>query len=254
MRRQQSVVENQLDDERANPDAVAEELSRVIEQVNEVGRSNLVRYVARRRAVLSFLRKLLAKRALEAHVHRIVFPMSATSDDVGYDDHNLWLLDDTLAFYEFIASDVRLAENRKAPVDSLRRPDLLAFKTGDAPYTHVALVEFKRPERDDDNPVQQLVDYAMLLRDGGAKAANGTTLPGIPVNVRIDGYAVVSLTPNMQQLLRRGPANMQPVEGEWRWVGGVPGLNLTIELLDFNILVTRAEQRNRAFFAKLGLT
>jgi hypothetical protein len=221
--------------------------------VNEVGRANLVRYVARRHAVLSFMRRLLAKRALEAHVHRLVFPLRGTTDNVNYEDHNLWLLDDTLAFYDFVASDLPLKDNRSAAVDSIRRPDILAFKTGDAPYQHVALVEFKRPERVDDNPVQQLVEYAVLLRDGGAKASDGTSLPGIPRNVRIDAYAVVTLTQDLEAKIRTGPGNMQKVEGDWRWHGGVPAENLTIELLDFNVFVSRAEQRNRAFFSKLGL-
>jgi len=253
VRRQQADVERQLEDEKANPDVVAADLDRVIQQVNEVGRSNLVRYVARRHAVLSFMRRLLAKRALEAHVHRIVFPQRGTTDDVSYEDHNLWLLDDTLAFYDFVASDVPLKDNRSAGVDSDRRPDILAFKTGDPPYQHVALVEFKRPERSDDNPVQQLVDYAVLLRDGGAKSVDNTSLPGIPRSVRIDAYAVATLTPELEARVRTGPGNMQKVEGDWRWHGGVPAENLTIELLDFNIFVSRAEQRNRAFFSKLGL-
>ena len=176
-----------------------------------------------------------------------------TSDDTEYDDHNLWLLDDTLAFYEFVASDVPLKDNKLAAVDSERRPDILAFKTGDPPYQHVALVEFKRPERKDENPIQQLVDYAILLRDGGAKAADGTSLPGIPRNVRIDAYAVATLTPELEAKVRKGPGNMQKVDGDWRWHGGVHAENLTLELLDFNIFVSRAERRNRAFFTKLGL-
>ncbi len=253
VRREQAAVEAKLDAEKSDVDAIGEELSTVIEKVNEVGRSNLVRYVARRRAVLVFLRRLLGKKALEANIHRIVFPTNATSDGVNYDDHNLWLLDDTLAFYDFIASDVRFADNRVAPADSKRRPDLLAFKTGDPPFGHVALVEFKRPDRHDENPVQQLVDYAVLLRDGGAKSADGTSLPGVPKSVRIDAYAVVTLSPEMEKKIRTGPGNMQKIEGDWRWVGGVTGENLTIEVLDFSVFVTRAEQRNRAFFSKLGL-
>jgi hypothetical protein len=253
VRRQQSKVEEVLDSDKADVREVAEELSRVIAQVNEAGQANLVRYVAKRHAVLSFMQKLITKRALEAHVHRIVFPMRKTLEDVAYEDHNLWLLDDTLSFYDFLASDMTFADAGPVPVDSERRPDILAFKTGDPPFQHVALVEFKRPERKDENPIQQLVDYALLLRDGGAKAADGTSLPGIPRQVRIDGYAVATLTPTLLQKVRSGPGNMTQVEGDWRWHGGIPTENLTLELVDFKIFVSRALQRNRAFFTKLGL-
>jgi hypothetical protein len=53
--------------------------------------------------------------------------------------------------------------------------------------------------------------------------------------------------------MRTGPGNMVRVDGAWRWSGGMPAENLTIEVLDFNAFATRAEQRNRAFFNKLGL-
>jgi len=253
VRRKQADVEKKLGDESADVDGVAVELSQVIEQVNEAGKSNLVRYVANRRAVLSFMKKLVARKALEAHIHRIVFPMRSTSNEVAYDEHNLWLLDDTLAFFEFVASDVRLSEIHGAGVESDRRPDILAFKTGDPPFHRIALVEFKRPERKDENPVQQLVEYARLLRSGRARAADGASLPSIPMSVRIDGFAVVSLTPEIDSRIEDGPANMIRAVDEWRWNGMHPNANLTIEVVDFHAFVTRAEQRNRAFFAKLGL-
>ena len=253
IRRMQADVEKKLDSNKADVQGVADELSRVIEQVGEAGKSNLVRYVAKRRAVLGFLKTLLDTGAIEAEVHRIVFPMRRTSSDVTYDEHNLWLLDDTLSFYEFVASDVPLAGIPGIGVESDRRPDILAFKVGDPPFQHVALVELKRPGRDNANPVQQLVDYAFLLRKGGAKTASGSVMPGIPLSVRIDAFAVASLGSELPDLLATGPGDLVQAPGEWRWYGGVRQLNLTIEVFDFNAFVVRAEQRNRAFFTKLGL-
>ena len=253
VRAAQRAVEDQLNNEAADPDEVAEELSRVIQEVNEAGQTNLVRYVANRRAVLTFLTRLLARNAIEDHVHRVVFPTKRTSDEVDFDDHNLWLVDDTLAFYDFIASDVPLTSIGPAPSGGLRRPDVLAFKTGDMPYQHVALIEFKRPDRDDDNPVQQLLEYAILLREGGAKNADNVTMPGIPIHVRIDAYAVATLTQPLLDRVRRGPCNMVQAESPARWIGKSDRENLTLELLDFSLFVERARQRNHAFFVKLGL-
>ena len=256
VRRRQRAVEDKLADEGAPPDVLAQELERVISEVNEQGQANLVRYVAKRRAVLQLLLKMISAKsgpAREEHVHRLVFPLRKTADEITYDDHNLWLVDDTLSFYDFVSSDKRLAQLPEAPSDSPRRPDLLAFKTGD-PYQHVAIVEFKRPDRDDDNPVQQLVDYAMLLRDGGAKDAQGITMTGVPKSVRIDAYAVCTLTPEMEQAIRRGPCDMQKVAEEGRWYGSKVTENLWIEVLDFRAFIRRAQQRNQAFFTKLGLS
>ncbi len=240
--------------EGTNPELFADELGRVSAEVNEAGEASLIKYVVRRRAILKVVRALLGRNALEAHIHQILFPPKKTADDVEYGDHNLWLVDDTFSFYEHVASDLPFSAISAAPVDGLRRPDLLAFKTGDSPYQHVALLELKRPERGNDNPAQQLMDYAVLLREGGAKNVHHMTMPGIPKSVRIDGVALVTLGPEMERRLRTGPGNLRKADGEWRWYGFVPEENLSIEVLDFQAFVVRAEQRNRAFFAKLGLS
>lgn len=256
VRRRQQALEEDLTNEDADPERLGDDLAKIITEVNQQGQANLVRYVAKRRAVLKLLERLISVTsgpALENRVHRVVFPLRTTADEIGYDDHNLWLVDDTLSFYEFVASDKPLSQMQDAPSDSARRPDLLAFKTGD-PYQHVAIVEFKRPDREDENPVQQLVDYALLLRDGGAKNAKGITMTGVPRSVRIDSYAICTLTPALEEAIRRGPGNMTKVAEEGRWYGSVPAENLWIEVLDFQAFIRRAEQRNRAFFTKLGLS
>ena len=153
IRQMQADLEVKMERQDVPPDDIAKELYSLVQQINETGQANLVRYVLKRRAVLQVIRRLLGKQALESHIHGIVFPLRATADDIRYDDHNLWLVDDTLSFYEALSSDISFSKNSSAPVDSSRRPDLLAFKTGDPPYQHIALVEFKRPERGDENPV-----------------------------------------------------------------------------------------------------
>ena len=255
IRRRQSDVEQKLVDTESDVDQLAQQLYRVVSETNLAGKDDLVRYVVKRRAVLKLLQKLLSRQvgALEKHIHRIVFPLKQTNGELDYTDHNLWLVDDTLSFYEFISSDVPLKMNAAAPSDSLKRPDILAFKTGD-PYQHVSIIEFKKPDRmDSENPVGQLAQYARLLREGGSMDFNGVTLPGLGMNVRIDAYAIVTLNPNMESLLRDGPGEMKKVEEEWRWYGAMGNLNMNIEVLDFRAFVSRANQRNQAFFNTLDL-
>ena len=255
IRQQRSAVEQKLIESKADVDELADQLYRVVSETNRAGQDDLVRYVLKRRAVLQLLQKLISRQenALEEHIHRIVFPLKRTNGEVDYEDHNLWLVDDTLSFYEFISSDLPLSKNAAAPSDSLERPDILAFKTGD-PYQHVSIIEFKKPDRKDSkNPVDQLVRYARRLRDGGSMDVNGVTLPGISMNVRIDGYAIVTLNPKMESVLRYGPGEMKPVEGEWRWYGALGNLNMNVEVLDFRAFLNRAQQRNQAFFKALSL-
>ena len=255
IRQQQTAVEHKLVESETDVEEVAEQLYQVVSETNRAGQDDLVRYVVKRRAILKILQQLISRQesALEEHIHRIVFPLKKTNGEVDYEDHNLWLIDDTLSFYEFITSDIPLSSNAAAPSDSLRRPDILAFKTGD-PYQHVSIVEFKKPDRNDKkNPVEQLAGYARLLRDGGSMDVNGVTMPGINMNVRIDGYAIVTLNPKMESVLRDGPGEMKQVEGESRWYGMMGGLNMNVDVLDFTAFLRRAKQRNQAFFRAMGL-
>ena len=70
-------------------------------------------YVSKRKAILDFLDALTAyedpekrKQHLEDAVHALICPMRIDSSQIAdIDDHNLWLLDDRLAFFNFFASD-----------------------------------------------------------------------------------------------------------------------------------------------------
>lgn len=255
VRRQQSDVEQRLTSGMTELNQLIDDLHKVIVETNEAGQANLVRYVVKRRAVLNLLGQFISRNkgvALEEQVHRLVFPLKKTGDDVDLDDHNLWLVDDSLAFYEYLSSDLPFKSNDASPTDSSRRPDILAFKTGD-PYQHVVLVEFKRPDRDDDNPVDQLVEYAQLLRKGGRLDIHNRQLPGIPRTVRIEAFAIMTLSPKTDDMLERSAGDLRKVENEDRWYGYHTMLNMSIEVLGYRAFIRRAEQRNHSFFVKLGL-
>ena len=254
IRTRRSQVDDKLADSDAPIDEIFEIFQKLLVETSQAGQDDLVRYVLKRRAVLKTLLRLLKRDrgTLEKEIHGIVFPMRKDKDEVPYDEHNLWLVDDQLAFYEHLASDLQFRQNQAAPSDSLVRPDVVAFKTGD-PYQHVSLIEFKKPDAPTQNPVEQLARYARTLRTGGAVGINGATVPGIDTRIRIDAFGVCTLDPKTEELLRDGPGEMQRVEGEWRWYGSMSNLNMTIEVLDFHALLTRAKQRNSAFFRALQL-
>ncbi len=119
-------------------------------------KSDLARYVCHRRAILDFLHKQLSiaddgKYRREERIHQIIFPLRKTSDDVFYDEHNLWLLDERLIYHAFLASDKSLRSNPQVNTDSRKEPDLLifdkacAFTTGsDAPFSAITIIESHR--------------------------------------------------------------------------------------------------------------
>ena len=79
------------------------------ENITELSRASLAEYVARRKAVIDLLEHALetdeeGKYSKESRIHSKICPMQTTSDDVKFDDMNLWLIDDRLAYHHYLAS------------------------------------------------------------------------------------------------------------------------------------------------------
>ena len=92
-----------------------------IEEWNEHGMAKLARYVAHRKATLMLLADRLKLRedgrySLEESIHRIIFPLRQTSDDIRSDRMNLWIIDERLAYHYYLASDKKFKQVE--PVDS----------------------------------------------------------------------------------------------------------------------------------------
>lgn len=72
------------------PEEYEAKLRDFLERENELGKSSLARYIAHRKVILDFLERSLqanpetGKYPLEEIVHRIIYPMRTTSDDVPY--------------------------------------------------------------------------------------------------------------------------------------------------------------------------
>ncbi len=83
------------------------------EEYNDLGKAALAKYVTHRKRVLEILEDALrlkdtGKYSREEIIHRIIFPLRSTSDDIAYSDHNLWIIDEKLAYHEYLASDIPL--------------------------------------------------------------------------------------------------------------------------------------------------
>ena len=53
--------------------------------------------------------------------------MRTTSEDVPYEQQNLWIIDERLSYHWFLASDMRLESVEVLANDSESRPDILIF-------------------------------------------------------------------------------------------------------------------------------
>ena len=98
-----------------NPKEFYERFDRFVSDENEIGKTALAQYVVHRRVILDLLEKALSlnsesgKYGLEKTIHSLVFPMRVTSDDIPYEQQNLWIIDERLTFHSFLSSDLPLS-------------------------------------------------------------------------------------------------------------------------------------------------
>lgn len=77
--------------------------SELIGKIESLNTYELSKYVLHRKFIIEILEKVLQKKensknyAYEKDLHNLIYPMKKTSDEINYEDHNLWLLDDRLS-------------------------------------------------------------------------------------------------------------------------------------------------------------
>ena len=253
----------------AQPDALpgseayTANFTHLLSKITDTGQASLVDYVLHRKMILRLFESVLTRDsegnyALEKQIHKIVFPMQNTSDEVDYEDHNLWLIDERLAYHRFLQSDKPLNEGDK----SSPRPDiLLSFDKAllytdarTAPYDAFTIIEFKRPMRkeytDESDPVRQVLGYIDDIRAGDARTEDGR--PIIPTkSCKFYCYIICDLTKNIHKQARLATLTLTPDEAGY--FGFNPNYNAYIEIISFDKLVGDSKQRNQILFDKLGI-
>lgn len=243
-----------------------ERLNRFFEEISEVNRADLARYVCHRKAIIEFLQKQLTiqdngKYRREDRIHSIIFPRGKTSDEVLFEDHNLWLVDERLVFHAFLSSDKPIKRLAILDNSSKKEPDILVFDNAfafsearDVPFSSITIVEFKKPQRNDysetENPFTQVAKYIDDIRAGKARTVSGRPIP-IPQNLPFYCYIVCDITPTLKEWARL--FELQDTPDSLGFFGYKRAFNAYFEVISYSKLVADAEKRNKVFFQKLGL-
>lgn len=235
--------------------------------VADDSKGSLAEYVVRRKAILELLDKLSGFRSedvnyyLENAIHELVCPMRVSSNEISIEDHNLWILDDRLAFFRFFASDLPLKTYTGS--DSTREPDIalfydscIAWRESERVCDTVILVEFKRPGKDSYNestdPFMQLIDYVVLFKSGKTvRDRKGNIISGIGPNTAFHCYIVADLTEGLRRRLR---GQLAPTPDGKGLFGYTVEPRAYVEVIPYDKLRIDAQARNAVFFDKLGLT
>jgi hypothetical protein len=269
--RRQGAIRS-LGEEIGKKGAMADEIEETVTQYREMVKVDqkgvLAEYVLRRKAVLDLFDSLqeykdvgAKKRHREAALHSLICPMGVDSVSMEFEDHNLWIVDDRLAFFAYFSSDQQLS--KYTSINSKDRPDIAFFYDtcfawrgeGEASNT-VVLIEFKVPGRDDytgnDNPVRQINEYVQKLRGGNVVSARGRFAPARLREAAYHCYIIADITPTLLKEIQMLPFNETP-DGAGLF-GFIGNGNAYVEIIPYDKLLRDANLRQGIFFQKLGLT
>jgi hypothetical protein len=237
---------------------------------NEIGKSDLARYVVHRKTIIELLEQLIetngeGKFENEDLIHSVFFPIRSTSDEVPYDKQNLWLIDERLSYHSFLASDKTFNSIPEITSANNDRSDLLiyneAFAFSDskkAPHNSFTIVELKKPQRDDykdyddsKNPVEQSEKYIELLLEGKVKGRNGRVVE-VDRRTPFYVYIICDIRPSLQKILERREFELTPDGMGWFKVKS-KFYSAYFEVMPFEKVLDDARKRNRILFEKLKI-
>ena len=250
-----------------------ERLETYLQTAADLKKSDLANYVIHRRIIIDLLSSATkmgddGKFQKEDLIHDLIVPMRKTSDDIEFRRQNLWLLDERLAFHNFLTSDKPLSTNPTTSNLSGKKPDISSLRVYDNPLlvgeetqqqASITVVEIKRPmrkgykagETEEKDPILQALGYLRRLREGSA-TRSGRAIPNAD---RIPGfvYVIADFTEHLIDCCKLH--QLQRTADGMGFFGYQrdESYNAYIQVLSFDGLVSSATERNQAFFDQLGL-
>lgn len=252
-------------------DDYQERLSQYLQTAEDIKKSDLANYVSHRRVIIDLLEKSIqrteeGKYVREDLIHELIMPMRKDSNEVLIDSYNLWLIDERLAFHNYLASDRTLNSMPITGDCSTKEPDLCALNICDnpilvsekqtLPLASITIIEIKRPMRNDakageeKDPIEQALGYLNRIRKGQVTTAGGRLIPN---SEDIPGYCYVICDLTKTIIERCEFLDLTVTSDHMGYFGFHKQYKAYIEVISFDKLVNTAKERNRSFFDKLGL-
>ena len=254
-----------------NEEDYSKRIEDYLSKASDIKKSDLANYVTHRKVILDLLSKAIeiqndGKYSKENVIHKLIIPMQKKSSELFSDDSNLWLIDERLAFHNFLASDKTIRSMSITDADQTKEPDIISLNVYDnpllvnegqsLPLASITVVEIKRPMRndakqgEDKDPIEQALGYLNRVRKGGVNTELGRQIPD---STNIPGFCYVLCDITSSIINRCDMLDLQVTADKLGYFGYHKKYNTYIEVLSFDRLLNSAKERNRAFFDKLGL-
>lgn len=242
-----------------------------LSKASDLKKSDLANYVTHRKVILDLLEQAIEKKengkyAREDVVHKLIMPMQKDSNELFENDSNLWLINERLAFHNYLASDKTIKSMPITDSKETKEPDILGLNIYDnpllvnegqtLPLASITVIEIKRPMRNDarqgeeKDPIEQALGYLERIRQGNIITENGRKIPNSE-NVPGFCYIISDLTESVEKRCKL--FSLKITSDKMGYFGYNDNYGAYIEVISFDRLLNMAKERNRAFFDKLGL-
>ena len=263
LKRDNEEIIKTLDVGAANLDSYKEKFQQQFVKISEANKASLAEYVAHRKIILELLKNGIqsddfGKYSKEAYIHNLIYPMRRTSDEIEYQAHNLWLIDERLAYCDYISSDIPFDNNPKedrTDVMILDKPVAVSDEPNTGrEYETIVILELKKPMRNDytqaENPIIQMLGYVDKISSNEMKDKNGRIIK-TGENTQFYLYAVCDITSKLKKIAEDYDFIETPDKrGMYKYHEKKRSY---IEILSFDKIIDDAGKRNRILFEKLGI-
>jgi len=258
-------IEERIRNNKIDEEFLEKAFNEYMNSINEIQKSSLTEHITWRKSVIDLLEKTLTstdgKYSKEDVIHSLICPMGATSEEIPFEDLNLWLIDDRLSYHEFLSSDKTFNSIPVTDSKSSKRMDISVFNTplsfSEDAKSHrhhsISIIELKKAMRDDygqsdKNPIDQVLGYVKTLRSGNTTNKDGRPLTGLE-RVPFHCYIIADLTPSLIERAQNSNY-IKTIDGEG-FFGYSTHHNAYIQIISYNKIIEDAKKRNQILFDKL---
>lgn len=262
-----------IDNKQINEETI-QRIKKDIQEKTAYDIDSLADYMTRRKAIIDLFDKFLdadenGTYKLEEDVHNIIFPLGLTNNEVNYENHNLWLLDERFLNYRFIASDKSITSfsqknsRKESDIILIDNPQMFNNPIGfgdksSGEINSMVIFEFKRPGdiAHQKKSTDYRWDFAELVGkyfDEFLYKPDKKNYKGNPVVIDKTtpkfGFIILDVIPKPLIEYNIGKGWDKTPFGTYFRIN--PKENLHLEVLTFRQLLDFAKNRHNPFFDKL---
>jgi hypothetical protein len=235
-----------------------------LEEGMQLNHAPLVSYVTYRDFVLGLYNKLLESHDGKSYqpekiLHGLLFPTRQESGDAinDYQKHNLWLIDDRYALYDFVASDLYEHQISKGSADrNNKRYDICAaYADPIGEYHNVFIIELKKTCKalaENNDPVVQIKNYVLRMMNGKLKKHNNTRI-NVTDSTQYYGLVLCDIHNKYftNTMIKSHSLKKRPDGKSFHTV--LLNDSFFLEVMNYENLLDISRARNRVFIEKLRL-